>query len=590
MVPALKVKLRDANFAKEMLQRHNLFNYAYRPLKTPSEIIFPITNKKDVDKFLKKTIKYEYIDENLPRAKKTTSLKEALRDVLTQEELAHLKTSFDVIGSIAVLEIDEVLKPKEKIIANTLLNINKSIKTVLKKGGEHEGEFRTQKMIYLAGKKTKETIHKENNIVLKLDVEKVYFSPRLSTERKRISNLIKTEEEVLVMFSGCAPYPCVIAKNTSARDVYGVEINPIGHKYGLENVKLNKLHNVTLIRGDVKDVVPNFFKYIIGLKSSINKKQLKKRLEQAPNILELHLNGPELFEKIKQLKQTIEELQSRGIEVVVHMPLRYKNIKYSLAKNNINDELKMLRQLGRLCKEYHIKAIIHATQEMGIKEDAKRVIEHIKLLKLYLDYFYFENVLHGVFAKTEDIIMIGKKAGIKNMCIDIAHAFIVYKDNKKLERHIKNIKREFNTYFHLNDHDFKTHSCEIGKGYVDFSKVLPYVNKGVIEVVDKNENIAREMTNSFNKIKKMNKKFDRIIMPLPKTAEDFLEIALSASKKGTKIHFYDFQHELEFKKAHEKIERACKKAKKKYKILNTVKCGQHSPRTYRICVDFEILE
>jgi hypothetical protein len=37
----------------------------------------------------------------------------------------------------------------------------------------------------------------------------------LSTERKRISELVKPGEKVLVMFSGAAPYVCVIAKKTN---------------------------------------------------------------------------------------------------------------------------------------------------------------------------------------------------------------------------------------------------------------------------------------------------------------------------------------------------------------------------------------
>ena len=88
---------------------------------------------------------------------------------------------------------------------------------------------------------------------------------------------------------------------------------------------------------------------------------------------------------------------------------------------------------------------------------------------------------------------------------------------------------------------------------------------------------------------KLGRKFDRILMPLPKSADDFLDIALKYSKKGTVIHFYDFLHEKDIPKLSEsKIAKVCKRFKKKYSILNWVKCGQHSPRTYRICVDFKI--
>jgi tRNA G37 N-methylase Trm5 len=77
-------------------------------------------------------------------------------------------------------------------------------------------------------------------------------------------------------------------------------------------------------------------------------------------------------------------------------------------------------------------------------------------------------------------------------------------------------------------------------------------------------------------------------MPLPKSAGDFLDIALNASKKGTIIHFYAFEQTGKFKTAHNRIKKECKKQKLDCRILRTVKCGQHAPRTFRICVDFKI--
>jgi tRNA (guanine37-N1)-methyltransferase len=106
----------------------------------------------------------------------------------------------------------------------------------------------------------KEAIHKENNVRLKLNVEKVYFSSRLSEERRRISRLVKNNEAILTMFSGAAPYPATISKNTRAREIIGIEINPIAHKYALENLKLNKIRNVKLILGNVKNEVPRLKK------------------------------------------------------------------------------------------------------------------------------------------------------------------------------------------------------------------------------------------------------------------------------------------------------------------------------------------
>src|SRR3989344_5189317 len=86
-------------------------------------------------------------------------------------------TSFDQIGEIAIF--NEF--PKE-----------------LKKNKKFSGKYRLQKIRIIAGKKTKETIHKENNLKFKLDIEKAYFSPRTGSERLRIASKIKPDESVLV--------------------------------------------------------------------------------------------------------------------------------------------------------------------------------------------------------------------------------------------------------------------------------------------------------------------------------------------------------------------------------------------------------
>ncbi|MFC1753768.1 class I SAM-dependent methyltransferase family protein [Thermoproteota archaeon] len=272
-------------------------------------------------------------------------LREYLKNKLTAKQLSVLKTSFDLVGSIAIIDIPTELEKKEKLIAESLMKLQKNVKTVAKKAGIHKGKFRTQKLKIIAGKRTKDTEEKENNVRLRLNVEKVYFSTRLSTERKRVTELVKKGERVLVMFSGCAPYVCVIAKNSPAKEVYGVEINPVGHEYGLENIRINKISNAKLYNGDVQQVVP-----------------------------------------------------------------------------------------------------------------------------------------------------------------------------------------------------------------------------------------------------KMKKKFDRILMPLPRGAEDFLDTALKAAKKGAVIHFYDFEEEKDMPdEAYRKVREACKSAKKRCKILLWRKCGQYSPRKYRLVVDFKVV-
>jgi len=176
---------------------------------------------------------------------------------LTEEDIKKIPKSFDIVGTILIFtDFPKELKKKEKIIGDYLLKKNKRIKTIAKKTKSYSGKYRTPKLKIIAGEKNLETIHKENGVLIKVNPEKSYFSPRTSTERLRISRLVKKDEKILVMFSGVAPFPLVISKNSKAKEIYAIEINPVAHKYAEENLKLNKTKNINLFKGDVLKVLP----------------------------------------------------------------------------------------------------------------------------------------------------------------------------------------------------------------------------------------------------------------------------------------------------------------------------------------------
>ena len=153
--------------------------------------------------------------------------------------------AYDVIGDIVIVGEDF---PNEK--CEELLD-KKNINVVLRKVGIHHGEFRTQDMEVVCGEDRKETTYKENGVEMKLDVEKCYFSPRLSTERQRIAELVKEGERVLVLFSGVGPYCLVLAKNSEAAKIVGVEKNKIAHEYSVWNCR--KHDHVEIINQDAND-------------------------------------------------------------------------------------------------------------------------------------------------------------------------------------------------------------------------------------------------------------------------------------------------------------------------------------------------
>lgn len=172
---------------------------------------------------------------------KKTSLKDHLKEKIPEKELQEINRSFEVIGDIAIIEVPEGMEKWEKEIAESLMKVNKNIKVVLKKSGIHEGEFRTQSMDFVAGERRKETIYPENGIRLLLNVEDVYFSSKLGTERERLSKGVREGSRVLVMFSGCGPYTFnILRKQPDVKVIDSIEINPKGHEYALRNLELNK--------------------------------------------------------------------------------------------------------------------------------------------------------------------------------------------------------------------------------------------------------------------------------------------------------------------------------------------------------------
>ncbi len=119
-------------------------------------------------------------------------------------------------------------------------------------------------------------------------------------------------------------------------------------------------------------------------------------------------------------------------------------------------------------------------------------------------------------------------------------------------------------------------------------EINPEAHKYALENLQKNhfKNIHIYKGDVNKVLPKLKKKFDRIIMPLPMDAAEFLPLALSYSKKGAIIHLYDFENE---KDISELPKKKVKEKVKKCRILRIVKCGQYSPGKYRICIDIKLL-
>ncbi len=183
-------------------------------------------------------------------------LREKLSVALPPEELGKVYSSFDIIGDIAVIKHNNI--QNAEVVAKQIMATHKNIKTVLTPVTRITGDFRVRELKLLAGENKTSTYHKESGCTFKVDVEKCYFSPRLSHEHKRIAQLVQSGEVVVNMFAGVGCFSIVIAKTQSQTKVYSIDINPTAVQCMEENVKLNQVCDCVFpMLGDAKNIIQN---------------------------------------------------------------------------------------------------------------------------------------------------------------------------------------------------------------------------------------------------------------------------------------------------------------------------------------------
>ena len=232
---------------------------------------------------------------------------------LTKEEKKIIPKSYEQVGDMIIFsDFPKELKKKEKQIAEELLKKHKQINIIAKKTENFSGRYRLPKLKILAGENRKETIHKENGVKIKINLEKAYFSSKTSSERLRMAKLIKNGEIVLVMFSGVAPFNLTIAKHSKAKEIYGVEVNPEAHRYAEENVRLNKFKNIFLYKGNVKTTLPKLNKKFDRIimpapKNAKNYLNLAKEYTKRGGTIHLYIFEKE--ENFKKLKEKLKDFK-----------------------------------------------------------------------------------------------------------------------------------------------------------------------------------------------------------------------------------------------------------------------------------------
>ena len=164
-----------------------------------------------------------------------------------------------------------------------------------------------------------ETINKENGCLFKLDLAKVMWSKGNNNERLRIAKLVEDDEVVLDMFAGIGYFSIPIGVHSNAKKIYSIEINPNSYFYLNENIKLNKLDNVTPILGDCKIHAPKYKadRIVMGyVKTTHHYLDVAINCLNEGGILHYHETVPEKLMKTRPVDRIISQADNRDVEIL----------------------------------------------------------------------------------------------------------------------------------------------------------------------------------------------------------------------------------------------------------------------------------
>ncbi|WP_247002168.1 class I SAM-dependent methyltransferase [Halosolutus gelatinilyticus] len=169
-------------------------------------------------------------------------------------DLLGFEPSYERLGDVVLL--DEDSEERALQLAQAIVDSDLPVETVLNKQSKVKGETRVRDWELLAGEST-ETVHREYGCEFLLDLDAVYFSPRLATERYRVAEQVAADDRAFDMFAGVGPFVVPFAKRSA--ECVGVDINGTAIEYLRENARRNGVADrITAVHGDVREVAGEY--------------------------------------------------------------------------------------------------------------------------------------------------------------------------------------------------------------------------------------------------------------------------------------------------------------------------------------------
>jgi tRNA (guanine37-N1)-methyltransferase len=293
----IRVKKLLGEDVLRILRTRNLVDKTLRIKRNGDFLVIPLTMEVQREELRKLGVEGDLVVEGFEEATSTPSLFENLRNVLSDDDLKIVPRSYDVIGDVCILQLPKELYDRRKIIGEVFLKTMKNIRMVLNKTEPLSGEYRVGGYEVLAGEGSMETVYREHGCIFKLDISKVFFTPRLSAERIRVASLVKPGEVVCDLFAGIGPFSIIIAKKNPSVKVHACDINPYAYKYLVENIRLNRVEDrVKAYLGDARELSEKSLKNVgdriimnLPMSSEMYLDAAKNALKKRGGIVHLHV-------------------------------------------------------------------------------------------------------------------------------------------------------------------------------------------------------------------------------------------------------------------------------------------------------------
>ena len=139
------------------------------------------------------------------------------------------KVKVDVIGDVAIL----ISAPDDMSHEEILRHVSKKqkAKVLVRVSAEtiDETAHRARRYTWLAGAKREPlvTTHSEHGVRIVVDLDRVFFSPKLALERARLCRCVGRGETVLALFCGCGPEVLAMATRTDVGEIIAVDANEV---------------------------------------------------------------------------------------------------------------------------------------------------------------------------------------------------------------------------------------------------------------------------------------------------------------------------------------------------------------------------